>query len=735
MLKNHKQARLTTEELHEVKWLIGGLLSLLSLWSLFSLEFQSAGVLALGFLMVGVSLFIPQWIVRIPRMVWRLAGPLIALLAVADFVVSMPQFLSPLMRMVVYLLIYRTLASRRRREDLQLMLLCLFSVVVSGVLTVSLLFALQILLFSPIAMGLLFVLCLLDTGPEHAAFQPSWQNFRLVKLIGRVWQVIDFRVLSVGTVLFAFVVCISTMLFVLIPRFNLEQALPFLQLGSEARSGFNGEVRLGDVTEIREDNSVALRVDVPSLEAIDVSPYWRMLVLDKYSDGYFRQSKELQSRSYREYREERELPGWGVPKGQRQAEMWTFYLEGGISEYLPMPGAYQTVRFASFQHVVAMSELYVLGLNEVRQSVFFYQIEDLKWTRRFPASRREVEAFSMPTDSVVPLTYPLTALELDLSAADRAFVGQLNEQLTGGEARLSAARYSQIVTDHLRKNFRYSLLANGGGSGDPVVDWLRLGDRGHCELFAGSFVLLARAAGYPARMAVGFMGGSWNPVEAYFVVRNSDAHAWVEIYDRENREWLRVDPTPGASPSNPDLPVRGSFEFESGLGAWVDSLRILWYRRIVNFDQKDQLELALVMDDLWDEISKALSLRLHDALEAVQVWVARPFSRGNFARVGMVLGLGVFGFFLWRSRYWCLAVLFRLLKRPKSIDPVRRRASRYLRRLKQQADRIDPGAQAAVSGEAVRGALEALRFGPAVSAWSAKPVFVEARRALRRRWK
>lgn len=740
MSKRIKQARLTTEELHEVKWLLGGLLTLLSLWSLFSLDFQSEGFLVLGFVIVSISLLMPEWVVRIPPFVWRVAAPLMALLIAVDFALNIPNFLPPLMRMVMLLLVYRTLAARSRREDLQLILLCLFCVVISGVLTVSLLFALQILLFTPVAMGLLFVICLLDLGPESLAIQPAWQHFRWRQLIGRVWRVVDLRVLSLGALLFAFVVCVSTMLFVLMPRFNLEQAIPFLQMGTEARSGFNGEVRLGDVTEIREDNSVALRVDVPSLEAMDVSPYWRMLVLDKYNDGYFRMSQQLQSREYRKYLEERELVGWGVPFAQRKAELWTFYLEGGTSEYLPMPGAFHAVRFASYQNLMQMPELYVLGLDTVRQSVFFYQIEDLQWSRRFPASDLEVAVYAGSVDAVgiegQSVEYPSTGLELEIGAEDRDFLRQLNNELRPAGVYLPAARYSQNVTNYLRKNFRYSLQPNGDrSSGDPIVGWLSSGNRGHCELFAGSFVLLAREAGYPARMVVGFVGGSWNPVEEYFVVRNRDAHAWVEIYDRDTREWLRVDPTPGASPSDPDLPVLGSLEFDTGMGAWVDSLRIQWYRRIVNFDQKDQIDMAMAMDTVWAEFTKAISARFRLLLQAVKDWVARPFSRGNFEGVGIVLGLGLSGFFFWRVRYAWLGLLFRLLKRPKSLDPVRKQAARYLRRLKEKASRMDADAPLAERHREVRRALEALRFGPEVGANFAKPVFAQARRVLRRRWK
>ena len=745
MSKRIKRGRLTTEDLHELKWLVGGLLTLLSLWALSALDLQSELFLLLGATVVCVALLKPNWVVAIPAFVWRLAGPLILLIILTDFALSMSNFFPPLMRMVILLLVYRTLAPRRRREDLQLLLLCLLCVVVSGALTVSLLFAFQIVLFTPVAMALLFVVCLLDRGPEVAGFLPSWQQFSWGRLPPRVWRVVDMRVLVLGGVLFAFVVSISTMLFVLIPRFNLEQAIPLLQIQTKPRSGFSDNVKLGAVSEILEDHSVALRVDVPSFEAMDSTPYWRMLVLDKYGAGAYRLSDQLRTRPFREYAKRRELPAWErwyVPLESRKAELWTFYFEGGVSQYLPLPGAFHAMRFTAFQDLEWLPDLHLVGLDSVKQSVFSYQIEDLQWGRRAPASEVEIEAYASFNGHLEAadgdgVAYPLTALELELEAGDRERLERLNRDLIGVEDDLTAARYSQIVTNYLRQNFRYSLSPNGThGPGDPVVGWLTDGSRGHCELFAGSFVLLARDAGYPARMVVGFVGGGWNTVEEFFVVRNSNAHAWVEIYDANSQEWLRVDPTPGASPSDPDLRVPANFGFESGLTAWIDSLRIQWYRRIVNFDQTDQIEMATTMMDVGDAFLKEISARLRGYGEQIREWFARPFSRGNLMRGAVVLGLGLSAFYCWRARYWWLGLLFRLLKRPKALDPVRRQAARYLCRIQEKEMQINGGdVQQLEPYHKVRGELEALRFGPEVSAQSAKSVFTMARRVLRRRVK
>ena len=108
---------------------------------------------------------------------------------------------------------------------------------------------------------------------------------------------------------------------------------------------------------------------------------------------------------------------------------------------------------------------------------------------------------------------------------------------------------------------------------------------GHCELFAGAFTLLARTAGIPTRIVTGFRGGTWSGFEDYYMVRNRDAHAWCEIFDGRDA-WLRVDPTPGGGLVGAGNDSLGTPLIDRSWVAYLDSLRIVWYRRIVNFDRE-----------------------------------------------------------------------------------------------------------------------------------------------------
>jgi hypothetical protein len=72
--------------------------------------------------------------------------------------------------------------------------------------------------------------------------------------------------------------------------------------------------------------------------------------------------------------------------------------------------------------------------------------------------------------------------------------------------------------------------------------------RGFCEHYASAFVFILRAAGIPARVVTGYQGGEVNPLNGYMVVRQSEAHAWAEVW-QPGEGWLRVDPTAAVSPA------------------------------------------------------------------------------------------------------------------------------------------------------------------------------------------
>ena len=104
-----------------------------------------------------------------------------------------------------------------------------------------------------------------------------------------------------------------------------------------------------------------------------------------------------------------------------------------------------------------------------------------------------------------------------------------------------------------------------------LVNFVTKTHAGYCQYFAGAMALMLRYLGIPARVAVGFAGGTYDPNRRLWNVTDREAHAWVEVWFK-GYGWLPFDPTPAAS----GAPVRfdrGSGRIGSGVGvSWVESV-------------------------------------------------------------------------------------------------------------------------------------------------------------------
>ena len=117
------------------------------------------------------------------------------------------------------------------------------------------------------------------------------------------------------------------------------------------------------------------------------------------------------------------------------------------------------------------------------------------------------------------------------------------------------------VLDWFRDNGLEYSLEPGVTSIDSVDTTLFDSKLGFCGHFASSYAMMMRAAGVPARVVTGYLGGEWNPVGGYLIVRQSDAHAWTEVW-LEGSGWTRIDPTAVVAPERLE---RGIFDLAARL--------------------------------------------------------------------------------------------------------------------------------------------------------------------------
>lgn len=175
------------------------------------------------------------------------------------------------------------------------------------------------------------------------------------------------------------------------------------------------------------------------------------------------------------------------------------------------------------------------------------------------------------------------------------------------------------------QGFFYTLTPPRLGN-DAIDDFLFNSKRGFCEHYASSFAYLMRAAGIPARIVTGYQGGETNPVGQYLIVRQSDAHAWVEVW-LQGQGWVRLDPTAAVAPSRVDLGINDALADNTLLPmlarqdhSWLrklylnwDAVNNGWNQWVLGYSQQRQMELLSRMTGMtvhWQQLIIWLTIGL-----------------------------------------------------------------------------------------------------------------------------
>ena len=169
-----------------------------------------------------------------------------------------------------------------------------------------------------------------------------------------------------------------------------------------------------------------------------------------------------------------------------------------------------------------------------------------------------------------------------------------------------------------------------------VDDFLFQSKRGFCEHYAAAFVVLMRAAGIRARVVGGYQGGEFNPLDQYLVVRQSDAHAWTEVW-LAGKGWVRVDPTAAVSPDRIETGIASALGFGEPLpmliqlrSEWVRTLRYrweainnAWNQSVLGYNPQRQAELLArlgLSETDWRSLAVALGSTCGLLVAGLMAW-------------------------------------------------------------------------------------------------------------------
>ncbi|MDZ7643944.1 MAG: DUF3488 and transglutaminase-like domain-containing protein [Woeseiaceae bacterium] len=234
---------------------------------------------------------------------------------------------------------------------------------------------------------------------------------------------------------------------------------------------------------------------------------------------------------------------------------------------------------------------YTITLEPTQQHFVFALDIPLEWSldKAYMGSQYQL-ANARPIDQRVvydAVSYPRYRIDHDLTdrpttwytwlpdddnPRTRALAGELRTAAGGDQGYIDA-----VLRRFNREEFFYTLEPPRLGA-NPVDEFLFETRRGFCEHYASAFAVLMRAAGIPARVVVGYQGGEMNPLGEYLIVRQSDAHAWTEVW-LAGRGWVRVDPTAAVAPERIEAGMSGAMF--NGVGAsWGLSAPALWLHRL-----------------------------------------------------------------------------------------------------------------------------------------------------------
>lgn len=217
-----------------------------------------------------------------------------------------------------------------------------------------------------------------------------------------------------------------------------------------------------------------------------------------------------------------------------------------------------------------------------------------------PASRGPARGASFDSES-------LRGLSVDILRDAGVTPEQAEEDRS---ARTVAVR---AIESYLRRTMGYTLDIAPAPPGRDPIEWFVFEHRqGHCEYFASAMTAMCRSVGINARVVAGYVAGEWNPGARHYVVRESNAHAWVEVQHAEG-DWRVYDPTPPGDLRRLHRPAEG---LAARVRQWFDAMSYAWNSTIVGFDEgtRDRLmrreaegtsDWLMRLYDLWNQARRA----------------------------------------------------------------------------------------------------------------------------------
>ncbi|OQW36747.1 MAG: hypothetical protein A4E19_21190 [Nitrospira sp. SG-bin1] len=466
---------------------------------------------------------------------------------------------------LMVLMIIKLFTLRLRRDYLHLYAISLVAILASGSLTTDLWY-LPIFLLYLLAGVWTLLLFQLTKHSEESKTHTIWAPNKPEPSASVGWVTPQLFWLANGLAVAAF--GLTLVIFFTIPRASVG----FYQkgMGENIRtSGFSETVNLGEIGPIKRDPSVVMRV-----ELVDGAPheagrfYLRGVAFDQY-DG-----KTWTNRlNYR--------------RSVSDDTTGTFVLRGGRSPALSRIGETirQNILLESLDTPVLFAAPFAERVSGRLPSVQFDRTGSVYLP--FPSSSRIEYSVLSRSNPVVPADLgsepgsyaeSFTRHFLQVPAQSER-IAVLAQEVTA--VQRTTYEKANAILSFLTHNFRYSLDAPLAEQNQPLEEFLFTRKTGYCEHYATAMVIMLRTIGIPARLVTGFLATEWNEYGNYYLVRQQDAHAWVEVH-LPHSGWITMDPTPPSTTGGRESSVWRAWE------RMMDRIRLQWSRFFVQYSAADQ---------------------------------------------------------------------------------------------------------------------------------------------------
>jgi transglutaminase-like putative cysteine protease len=499
----------------------------------------------------------------------------------ADYLLISQSFISATVHLVLFSMVVKIFSVQRDRDLLYLAILAFMMVLAAAVLTVDTLFLLTFSLFLLLAIATFISMEMRRSERASLATAvPVREDRRFQRSLSGIAAVLGMSTF-IGAALIFFV----------LPRVSSGGYLQSLGAQGELVSGFSQDVHLGGIGRIQQSNAVVMHVQVLSGKmSQDVK--WRGVALSNFDGQHWwndpgeqqefhslgnstvdlNQIRFGRSSLYSGTTSIRHLPTFAYKAIMEPVGVDVFFL---ASMPVKVSGNYRAISVHPDGSVLnsphSVAALFgSAGDNPQTIGIYFGE-----------ADTRNPEPLVRNSTSQ---DYPphVAMLDMQLPHLDPR-IPALARQITGD----STSNYlrAKAIESYLKNNYGYTLQLPGGHQSDPLAVFLFERKKGHCEYFASSMAVMVRALGIPARVVNGFRGGQYNDVTASYIIRERDAHSWVEVYFPEYG-WVTFDPTPSASQQ---APPSGTWERAA---LYADAVRELWREWIINYDFSHQIRLT-----------------------------------------------------------------------------------------------------------------------------------------------